>query len=225
MKGVVLRFKSRSGRLSLNSLKRPISSVKDFLSRYGTYTLFTALFFMGLAVGAACSRGVDSQLLGKLDFLFVTNMKARLSMSPFDIFLSCFASYFIFVFFIFLFAFSAWGFAAVPLLIIFKGFSVGLSSACLFSSYRMSGIGFYILVILPGTAMFLIALVRYSARALALSMRFAKMSVFGRDEAFLCTSVIKRFLKRSLFAFILSGACAVADMLLWVLFADKFHFY
>ena len=224
MKGFVFHI-NKSRPVSLNGIKERALSLREIVKRYGVQAFFGTLFVMGLAVGAACSRSFDRELLERLDFIFVTNISSRMSMTPFGIFSSCFVSYFVFIFLMLLFAASAWGFAAVPLLFVVKGFSVGLSSAFLFSEYSAPGIGFYILIVLPGAVGFLFTMIRYSRECFALSLDYAGLSVFGFDRAASLRSDIKGFLLQSLYAFILSAACAVGDMLLWVLFADKFHFY
>ena len=223
MKGVVLHFGGKSRTIRLPRAGR-IPSVRELCSRYGIQTFLISLFAMGLIVGAACSRGMGDGISDRLDFLFVTNIAKRSGMGGFEIFLSCFVPYFIFIFLIFLFAFSAWGFVAIPLLSAFKGFSVGLSSALVFSLYGVSGIGFYILVVLPGTVLFLFTFIRYARAGFRLSAEYARLTVFGSMKTPSIGTDIRSFLKKSLFAFVFSGACSVVDMLLWVLFADKFHF-
>ncbi len=223
MKGVVFTFRNKQKTIRFPKVRRPHISVRSLLSKFGFQSVFIVLFLLGLAVGAAGSRGVDRSLGQKLDFLFITNIEARLEMSAFEIFLSCFVSYFLFIFAAFLFALSAWGFSAVMLLPILKGFSVGMSSAMIFALYHVSGIGFYILIVLPGTALFLMTLVKYSKASFRLSVRFMRMSLFGYDKES-PPAGLKAFLKNSAFAFLSSGACAVSDMLLWILFAGHFDF-
>ena len=198
--------------------------IRDFVTGYGLQSVFALLFLFGLIVGAACSGSFDEETLGRLDLLFVTNISARTQMSVPDIFISCFVSYFLFVFCAFLSGISVWGFAAVPLLSAFKGFTVGLSSAYVFSVYRLSGVGFYILIVLPGTALFLLAFIRYSAYAFRLSARYAGSSLWGADKEPGLRFCLKRFLKKTIFAMLSVTACAVTDLVLWILFADKFQF-
>lgn len=225
MKGFVFRFPVRSKAIRLPSLKRPRLSPRAIMKNYGVQAFLATLFALGLIVGAAGSRGFDAELFNRLDFLFVTNIKARLGMTAFEIFSSCFVSYFLFILLLFLFAFSAWGFCTAPLLTVFKGFSVGLSSAFILAAYGASGVGFYILIILPGTACFLFTLIRYTRDTFRLSLRFGRLCLFGADSSPLRDADIRLFLRKSFFAFLFSGACAVIDMVLWALFADKFHFY
>lgn len=224
MKGIVFTFRNKQKTLKLPQVKRPAFSPKDAVTKYGFQTVFVILFLLGLAIGAAGSRGVDSDLGQKLDFLFITNIEARLQMSAFEIFLSCFVAYFLFILAVLLCALSVWGFTFIPFLALLKGFSVGLSSAVIFSFYQTSGIGFYILIILPGTVLFLFALVWYSKISFRISTQFMKLSLFGDVDVSKLSRILKRFLKKSAFAFLSAGACAVVDMLLWILFANHFEF-
>lgn len=225
MKGVVFHFGKKSRAVPLSDGREGQLSLKTLFSRYRVSAFLVTLFVMGLFVGAACSRGISEDAVRRLDFLFITNVAARGGMSGFGIFLSCFVPYFLFIFTAFLCAFSAWGFIAIPMLSAFKGFSVGLSSAVIFAAYRMAGIGFYILIVLPGTVCFLFILIRYSRDCVRISADFAHLTVFGEMKTSALPAEIKTFFRKSLFAFVFSGACSVVDMLLWVLFADKFHFY
>lgn len=224
MKGFVFTFRNKQRSVRLPQIGKPKFSVRQTASRYGFQTVFIILFFLGMTVGAAGSRGADRALSQRLDFLFITNIEARLEMSAFDIFLSCFAAYFLFIFAAFLFALSAWGFSAIPFLAVAKGFSVGLSSAVIFAFYKVSGIGFYILIVLPGTVLFLFTLVKYAKASFLISVRFMRLSLFGSDKEPALMRGLKSFLKKSAYAFLSSGACAVLDMLLWILFAGHFDF-
>lgn len=224
MKGFVFTVPKNKQLLRLPDIRRHGHDLRQLLSRYGLQAVFVALFLLGLVIGAAASRSFDRETFDKLDLLFVTNLDARREMSAFGIFLSCFVSYFIFVFCVFLAGLSVWGFAGVPLLSAFKGFTVGLSSAFIFSLYRLSGIGFYILVILPGTVLFLFILIRYSAHGFRLSIRYMRLSMFGAEKEPELSLYIRRFLKQTLFAFLSVSACAVTDLILWLLFANQFEF-
>ena len=224
VKGFVFNIKGKNRVIPIPGIGRPRLSLRELTSRYGVQTFLVTLFFMGLIVGSVGSKGFDKELFDRLDFLFITNIEARLKMSAFEIFSSCFVSYFLFTFLLALFAFSAWGFAAAPLLSVFKGFSVGLSSAFLFASYGAAGLGFYILIVLPGAALYLFGFVRYSRASMRFSFAFARLAVSDSEQALTIRPIIKLFFKKSVYAFIYSGACAVLDMLLWVLFSDKFHF-
>lgn len=221
MKGIVFQFKRG---IRLPAIRKPEVSLKEFLSKKGLYIFFFAVFFIGLVLGAAYSKSSDSTFFERLDFLFATNLAARTQMSSFEVFASCFGSDFLLILIVFLMGISVWGSAALPFVTAFKGFSVGLSSAFIFSLYRASGIGFYILVILPGTVMFLLALIYYSKESFSLSLRFVRLCVFGSGREPYLTHHIKSFFLRSVFSLLFCAASALLDMVLWILFAGMFDF-
>ena len=224
MKGFVFTLGKNRRAVRLPDIRQHGSRMKQYLSRYGIRTVFAALFLLGLAVGAASGRGFSRDTFDKLDMLFVTNIDARMEMSVFDIFISCFVSYFLFIFCVFLSALSVWGFTTIPMVAALKGFTVGLSSAFIFAQYQLSGIGFYILVVLPGVVLFLFALIRYAARGFRMSFRFTRLTMFGLDREPELRKYIKEFIKHTMFALLSVGGCAVTDMILWILFANKFDF-
>ena len=224
MKGIVFHFNSNKKFLRLPDIKERSRGFKSLVSRFGMQTVLAVLFVLGLVIGAASSKSFDKEVLDRLDLLFVTNLDSRMGMSVVDIFIACFVSYFLFILCVFLAAASVWGFAAIPLLAALKGFTVGVSTAFIFSLYKLPGIGFYILVVLPGTVLFLFTYIRYSTESFRMSLRYFKLSVFGADREPGLARSLKRFLKRTLFAFLASGVCSAVDMILWILFAGKFDF-
>jgi len=80
------------------------------------------------------------------------------------------------------------------------------------------------LVVLPGTVLFLFILIRYSAMGFRMSLRYLRLSAFGTEREPELRRHIKVFVKKTLFALLSIGACAAADMVLWILFANKFEF-
>ena len=225
MKGLVLTFRNNKQKvIHLPDIKQHGYDLKHLVSRFGIQSAFAAAFVIGLVVGAATGRGFSRETFEKLDLLFITNIDARLDMSVFDIFISCFVSYFLFIFCVFLSALSVWGFMTVPLLSALKGFTVGLSSAFIFSQYQLAGIGFYILVVLPGTVLFLFTLIRYATHGFRMSLRYLRLSMFSHDTEAVLRKHLKIFLKHTMFALLSIGVCAVADMILWILFANRFQF-
>lgn len=224
MKGFVFTFRNNPKALRLPDFHHSGHDFRLLLRRYGIQAVFAAVFLLGLIIGAVSGRNFSNDTFEKLDLLFVTNIGARMEMSAFNIFISCFVSYFLFIFCIFLSGFSVWGFLTIPLLSTLKGFAVGLSSAFVFSQYRLSGIGFYILVVLPGTVLFLFALIRYATYGFRISFRFLRLSMFGCQHEPELRTHIKAFIKKTIFSLLSVGGCAVVDMVLWVLFANKFDF-
>ena len=220
MKSFVFHF-GRGLRLPAGS--RHKFSFKEYFLKNGIKIILLILFLFGLVSGALYSVSADKQLLDRLDLVFVTNIESRIAMSATEIFISCFLSDFIIALAVFLFAFCAWGSIAIPFVTVFKGFSVGVSSAVIFSLYRSSGIGFYIIVILPCAVMFLMTLIYLSKEAFSMSLRFFRTCFSGSCSPPV-SEHIKNFLIKSVIAFLLTSASALADTMLWVMFARLFEF-
>lgn len=100
---------------------------------------------------------------------------------------------------------------------------MGLSSAFLFSQYSFSGIGFFILVILPGTVLFLFAFMLALRESFSHSLIVLKM-YFPSVSDVLLLRHLKPFFLRYFVVMIFTVASALFDMMLWVLFANLFKF-
>lgn len=198
-------------------------SLKDFISCYYVHLLYFIIFIAGIVFGSFSVSNATKSFLDSLDFLFVTNLSSRLELSAFSVFCSSLASNFIFVFSAFLMAFSVWGIATLPLLSAFKGYGVGVSSAYLFLQHSVTGIGFYILVILPGTVLFLFAFIIVLKESTTASFSLFKFYVTSKSD-FISQQRTKAYLFRYSFVLIFAALSSLVDMLLWIIFANMFNF-
>ncbi len=224
MKSIVFSLKHREyDFLHGFSRNRRLFSLKKFISYYAVHLAFFLIFVVGIVLGSFSVKNATSDFLKNLDFLFVTNLSARLDLSAFSIFCSSLASNFIFIFIAFLLAFSAWGTFALPLLCVFKGYGVGISSAYLFWQYSVTGIGFYILVILPGTVLFLFAFIMALKESLFASFGLFKFYITSKTDL-ISQKLIKTYFFRNSLVLVFVALSSVLDMLLWMLFANMFKF-
>lgn len=224
MKGVVFSLKRESHRLKNEKFKTMRSfSVKQLLTQYGVFLFYILFFIFGIIYGSISFKNISLEFLEKLDLLFLTNLKNRLELSAFEVFSSSFASGFLFVFTAFLLSFTAWGIVCLPFLCAFKGYGVGLLCAFLFSEYSVSGLGFFILVILPGTVLFLFAFLLALKESLSHSLIVLKMYFPTFADALLLRH-LKPFFMRYFIVIIFVMLSSVFDMILWVLFANLFNF-
>lgn len=225
MKSFVFSIKHKERYKSPESYhtRHPIVSLKRFFTYYGIESVFAVLFLLGVILGSFSLRFCSDTVLKKLDILFLTNIENRLEFSAFDIFCSSFASNFIFLLFAFLLSFTVWGSLALPFLCAFKGFCVGVSSTLMFSQHSLAGIGFFVLIVLPGTVMFLLSYLSALKEAFTQSLYVLRMFSNSFSGGILIRHT-KRFLFRYFVFLIFTALCAVVDMLLWVLFANMFNF-
>lgn len=222
MRGFVFSFSRRRRRSSAGNKVSRLSDLPRFIRKYSTVILFTFMFAGGMLLGSLSARSADAEILNKLDFLFTTNLSARLQQPVFATFAASFASNFIFLFYVFLCGLAPWGMIVIFISPAFKGFGTGLSAGYLFITYGFKGVGFYLLVILGGTFIFSFALILECIQAHSLSCRIAK-TVFSSGESVSSVSVyVRSYLFRSLYLLIVTAAAALADMLLWTAFSGLF---
>lgn len=223
MKGIVFSFKKSP---SFKRRKRGASSLdlSYIIKRYGISFVFVFLLLLGLTLGAIYAHKSDSELLKSLDFLFTTNLEARLAKGALGIFCACFASDFIFLLTVYLLGLAPWGLPFELFAVMFKGFGTGLTAAYLLIINGLSGVGFYLLVLLPGTFLFCLALVSFSSYAFDFSKKMF-LNVIGKND-FEQSSRERtiRYSSQFLSAMIMTFCAALLDTVLWTLFAGAFNF-
>ena len=127
MKSLVFSFKkAKSGRRGLRRIT--LSDLQYFFRRYGLRVMFTSVLLVGLVAGSICAQNSGENLLKSLDFLFTTNLDARLAQNAAGTFCACFASDFIFLFSVFLLGLTPWGVFVMPFVVLFKGFGTDRKS-------------------------------------------------------------------------------------------------
>lgn len=221
MKGIVFTVRHRH---HFPRFTRHSRDIKAFLSKNILKILLFFIIFIGVFIGAFSSKSIETDTKSIYDFLFITNLSARKDMSAFSVFCSCFTADFVFLLAVFLFGFSAFGVAFVPLSLAFKGFSVGLCASYIIGRYALSGIGFFIMCVLPGVVLFLITLVFLSDESVNLSLRYLRLSFLSPEREPHLNIYIKDYLIKSLVAFVFTVASSLLDMTLWMLISGSFTF-
>lgn len=223
MKGIVFSF-NRKKREKRNLPKISLPDLRYLFRRYGVTLVFLLLVLLGMVLGALYARSAQSDTLDSLDFLFTTNLDARLSQSPLGTFCACFASDFIFLISVYLFGIAPWGLPLELVTVLFKGFGIGITAAYLFISHGLSGVGFYLLVLLPGTFLFCIALAFFATSAFEFSKRMFIMTVSKNAPAVPLRGSLLHLSSRLLTALIITFAASLIDTFLWSMFAGAFKF-
>lgn len=219
MKGVILSLPVRS---KPKKARRDFS-LDVFVKRYLSTVIFTLFFTAGVVWGAVTSLKADEEFLLDMDFLFTTNLSSRLEVGLLSSFMAHFASNFIFFLAAALCGLSPWGVGVLPVIIAFKGFGTGLSAAYLMSTYGLKGLGFYIVVVLPGTFIFSLCLLFMCSECSKASLRIAR-HVFTKNESTVpLSSYVKSYLFRCAYFLFLSAVGALCDMLFWS-FVSKLFF-
>lgn len=220
MKGVILSLPVRSKQRKA----RGDFSIEVFVKRYLSTIVFTLFFTAGIVWGAVTSLKSSEDFLLDMDFLFTTNLESRLAAGLISSFMAHFASNFIFFAVAALCGLSPWGVGVLPLVVAFKGFGTGLSAAYLISAYGLKGLGFYVVVVLPGTFIFSLCLIFMSTECSKMSLRLAKNIFLNKSETTLPLSAyVKNYLFRCAYFLLLSAVGALCDMLFWS-FVSKLFF-
>lgn len=106
MKGVVLSIPNAG-------IKK--TDVTYYLKRYGVLIFLGLALVIGMVFGSLSAGQADEQMVKSLDFLFITNFKARLEQTLFLTFAASLTSYFIFYLIQFLLGLTAWGTVIMPI--------------------------------------------------------------------------------------------------------------
>ena len=201
-----------------------LPDIRSLIKRYGLFISFAGALLAGLVLGAFYARNADSRTLRSLDMLFTTNLESRLGQDAFGTFCACFASDFLFLLSVYLLGVAAWGIPFIMGLVGFKGFGTGVTAGYLCLSHSLGGAGFYLLVLLPGTFLFCLALVRFSCSAFRFSKQMFCRSLSRSQILSSPRQELFSFTSRFLSALAITFAASLLDTLLWTLFAGTFKF-
>ena len=219
MKGVILSLPARNRKSRSEANFTP----ELFVRRYLGTVIFTLFFTAGVIWGALTSLRSDPEFLLDMDFLFTTNLNPRLDEGLLGSFMAHFASNFIFFTAVLLCGLSPWGTGVLPLAVAFKGFGTGLSAAYLMSTYGLKGLGFYLVVVLPGTFIFSLILIFMCCESARTSLRIAGC-VFSKSQSGVpVAGYVKSYLIKCAYYLLMSAVGAVCDMFFWS-FVSKLFF-
>lgn len=216
MKGVVLSIPNAG-------IKK--TDMVYYLKRYGVLIFLGLALVIGMVFGAVSAGQADEQMLKNLDFLFITNFKQRLEQSLFLTFAASLSSYFIFFLAQFLLGFAAWGTVLLPVATFFKGFGTGLCAGYLCGAYGLEGVGFYLLLMLPGAFLSSVAMLLQGKEAFYFSKSLLYMLLPDRIKSKQANPPqFTKYLLTGSYILILTAVSAGVDVLLSMCFSGVFHF-
>lgn len=213
------RTKQKNGRVNLREI-----DVKEYSRKYGLLFCLALTVLAGIIWGSLVAKDADQNLALSLDFLFTTNLQARVVQSWFETFCACFTSNFVFLAVVFLLGLTPWGVPAIPVVTAFKGFGIGLCAGYLYSTYGLKGIGFYMLVLLIGLFVFTVAMLILGQNAFRLSGKLFQLIFMGKTKDFNIKETIKGYMLKGGYMLIAATAASVIDTLLWCAFTPLFNF-
>lgn len=193
-----------------------------FLKQYLPFITFTTLFVLGIIIG--------SLSIGSSDYLIATfqeQLNNYIDVRKNDGFLNIVKNSFIFSFpfyvIVFLCGTSLIGCALTPLAILFKGFTYGCLSSCLYSAYKLNGIVFNALILIPPTAVSVFGLILISMRSFAFSYLLSGICIKA-NRPINIYSYFKTYCLYSLIFLVISLLSILFDVGLSAIFIDFFDF-
>lgn len=185
----------------------------------------TALLIMasGVVCGVLQGRKADALLLQRLDLLLCTNYELRHSQWWPDAFTASFASSALLLLIVLLLGLSVWGGLLAVAAAFFKAYGYGLAAGYLYAAYGMSGIGYNLLVLLPGALASMAALAQAALCAFRCSLGLLRSLGKAplRDDP---RAAVHSFLLQMLWQMLICALAAAADLLTALCFSGLFQF-
>lgn len=204
-----------------NNSKKDIYNKLDIIKNNAVLFLLCIMFLLGIFVGAVSTKSIDADMLSLLDFLFLTNFNTRIEQSLIYTFSATLSSAFIFLLAVLLLGLTLWGFLIIPIISFFRGYGLGLSLGYIYGIYKIKGILFNVLVMLPGAIIISAAIILFSKLSISFSFKLSR-------GAFVRKSVSQVFMKNYLirFAFFLIAIAvgSAVDMIFTAVFSGLFSF-
>lgn len=198
--------------------------IMSTLSQNKTFVILSVFFLFGIFMGAISSENLDNTATDKITKLFLSNISARESTSILYIFVSSLASSFLFILLAFFMGLSMWGCILAPIVPLLRGFCLGISQTYLYSTYGLKGIGFQLLVLLPGLFMSSLAILLMAREAIRLSHNFSSFMLFGKREPFGKKDDIRTYFLRTGCVLGICVVASVIDIVFNILFLRFFSF-
>lgn len=158
-----------------------INNILELFKKSKTSILIWFCLILGITLGVFCVSYIEIESFYKINFLFINNFKENINQTWSEIFTTSFSASSIFVFILELCILSCWGIFLVPILIILKGYSLGLSAGYLYLIYKIKGIAFYLLILLPGVFLSSIGYNIFASRTINFSYNFTKL-IFSKQD-------------------------------------------
>ena len=213
-------------------MKKLIFKTKSFLTENDIYNfgksnkVLLLMFFcliIGMTVGSISAGCINFETLDRLNTVFLTDFKQRMSQSGAEVFVSSLSLYFVFALILELSAFSVWGVVSVPLLLVFKGVGMGLSGGYLYLVYGLKGIAFYILILVPGIFVSSMAFAFFGVSAFKSSLEISK-KILPKPSDDKLWPYVKSNIKKLGYCTLLLCFSAFLDMAFMMMFSGFFEF-
>ena len=208
--------------INAKTLLQKYDIIKILKTRKTIIFLFLCLIISMIA-GSVSVSSLNMDYIYKLNFLFLSDFKEKLSQSNLQVFSSSLAMLGSFAILLELSAFSCLGTFFIPLIISFKGFSLGLTAGYLYLIYGLKGIAFYILILLPGIFVSSVAVTFFAANCMKFSFKLAK-TVLAKETEESIKESLKKHLRKSGYCLIVLVMSSGLDVCFMMMFSRFFNF-
>lgn len=181
--------------------------------------IMLAIFAAGMIIGAGMLRNNTADFASNFTEIFDSYTKTRATQKIYTVFFNSLMIHLLFLIIAFVGGFSCIGLPIITILPFLKGIGTGMVAGYLFTNFAMSGIGYYLLTILPG------AVIGNSTMLLACNCsNFASIDLLsvitGKHPADIL--LIQNYIKKYMILLVLSSFAALTDTILTKAFSYLF---
>ena len=195
------------------NLNDRISSIFQKIKENKMISILVLSFLIGIIIGSISIGCSKLLLFNDIKEMFKENFSAVSENSYLLTFSSSLLSIFIYIIAILLLSLSLWGGMIVPILPLLRGIGVGIAAGCLYLSYGIKGILFYILVLLPGAFLSSIILIIYTKRSMIFTNKL-RSKFFPNSSLDKLWPDFRLYIKQTGLTFVYSMIVASMDALL-----------
>ncbi len=201
--------------LYLNRFKT-ISAIKENSS----VIAFTLLFIISLFAGCLFFSADKTDFLSEA--LLKTCVTQKISQPFFTVFMLTFVAEVLFLIFVYLFGTSLIGIAFIPVVIIAKGFLLGVLLGNLYLNFKFQAIAYNLIIIIPASCISVLALITGACNSLNLSYCLGKLLISeGQSEN---KPQLKKVALQFLGLLAITAFSALLQSLMFIAFINFFEF-
>lgn len=179
-----------------------------------------ALFAAAMIMGAGTLKHT-SDYIGEYTDIFNNYLLLRSDCKIYEIFIRTFLLNFFFLSVVIFTGLSCTGIPIAVLMVLLRGFGIGFFAGFLFSRFSISGIGYYLITVLPGAIIANTALLLACHNAVFLSADILAVTLSKKQPE---ENTIKIFLKKNAIILLICIASSIIDSLLFKAFEYMFVF-
>ncbi len=199
------------------------NNIISFIINHKAYSWLIFSILLGIMFGTISERTASDTVIEGLDSLFLNNFYIRLEQPFYYTFIISLTSSFIFIFILIMLGVCAFGSVFIPIIPFIRGFSMGLVSGYIYSTYGLKGILFYLIVVLPGALISAIAIILEAKESFDFS-RLLFLKITSKSSSEKIESNFKIYLLRTGYIFVILAISSITDSLLSILISGHFKF-